>query len=479
MKITRSRFFASTALVLGGVTFGCGGNYGGTPDSVLKGTYPSTYSIPGSSEVGNFNYSVDQKGNLSGYLSDVSTSKTMAVNAVVNNKGTFSGQVVDGNNKYPISGTITDKGGNFSITQNGTEQRGSFTVGGTISTEGTSAYQGIYAGIYSIPGLNQGGLTSYTVDSKGNITGSIQKGSETGLFTGTVSSTGSFTATAKFSTVSQALQGTIVKTADGSSQGNFTVTQGGQTYPATFSKSETAQAGQSSIYNGSYRGTYGLPERNESGTVSFTIDPSGSIQGYFSQTANQPVATFTGTIQNDGGFTGALTYATNSPAPYNAARAIVGKIGDVQNPNTSGTKKAGDFTVTIGGVNVPGSMEITIDGSEPNSKFLGSYGESNIVSGITVDNGYALGSTGINFTTDVQGHFVGTLAGRSFTGVITNDGRFSGVWGGMQVNGIIAHQGIDVLVDGKTVSKPGIAGNFAFTQGGVTYTATIAGVGGN
>jgi hypothetical protein len=520
MKITRSYFLSGTTLVLTGVMLGCSGNYGGTPDSTFSGSYRSAYNIPGLSEVGNFSYSVNQKGALEGSLIDVSTNKVMSVTGTVKNNGTFSGEVKDGTSKYPISGTLDKNGGDFKIAKGGTDQRGNFTVGGSVTEQGNSEYQGIYAGVYSVPGLNQGGLTSYTVDSKGNITGSIQKGNETGLLVGTVSNTGAFKANARFSTGSQPLEGTIVKTGDGSSQGNFVLTQGTTSYPATFSKSETAQAGKSSIYNGSYRGTYGMPERGESGTVSFTIDPSGSILGFFSQSANQPVATFTGTIQNDGGFAGNLSYPNNSPA----TRPIVGKIA----ATTSGSgTQAGDFTLTIGSVNVPGNFQLTIGGSEVDSDFRGSYGNSNIVDGLGVSGSpsWAVGlDTDVNtyliqpaytptvpaavppatpipaptsvpavyktyevvtmsISVDKQGRVIGTLGGRAIAATITNDGRITGVWSGNVFRGIISHQAINILVekDGKFNVEPslGIAGDLVITVGGVDYAANVAGVGGN
>jgi hypothetical protein len=496
MKITRTSFLSGTALVLAGVTFGCSGNYGGTPDSTFSGSYRSVYNIPSLSEVGNFSYSVDQKGKIIGSLTDVSSNKTMPVSGTVKNNGAFTGTVTDGSNNYPMSGTLDAKGGDFSIVKSGSKQQGNFTVGGTISEQGNSAYQGIYAGIYSVPGINQGGLTSYTVDSKGNITGSIQKGNETGLFVGTVSNTGAFTANARFTTGSQALSGTIVKTTDGSSQGNFVVTQGtpAQSYPATFSKSETAQAGQSSIYNGAYRGTYGLPERGESGTVSFTIDPSGSILGFFSQSANQPVATFTGNIQNDGGFTGNLNYVAGSPAPYNAPRPIVGKIAKT----TAGSgDQAGDFTMTIAGANYAGNFQLTIGGSEVDSDFRGSYGNSNVVDGIAfpkgtggaIAPGTVTGFKGVpvvslSMSVDKQGRSIGTMGGFPLDATITNDGRIVGVWAGYTFRGIISHQLISfgkIDSTGKETFEAlsGMAGDLVVTINGRDYPANIAGIGGN
>jgi hypothetical protein len=481
MKITRSYFLSSTALVLAGATFGCSGNYGGTPNSNFTGSYRSVYNIPSLSESGYFVYGIDQKGGLKGSLTD-GTGKVMAVNATVKNNNTFNGEVVDGSSKYPVAGTLDAKGGNFRIVKNGSEQQADFTVGGTISTEGNSAYQGIYAGVYSIPGLTQSGLTSYTVDSKGNINGLIQRGSDAGSLIGTVSSSGAFKADARFKTGVQPLSGIIIKTGDGSSQGNFIATQDGVAYPATFSKSETAQAGQSSRYNGAYRGTYGFADNTESGTVSFTIDPSGVILGSFVQTNNKPAAEFKGNIQNDGGFAGNLSYSGN----ILPTRPILGKIASTLNPNSAGSKQSGDFTVTIDGNSKPGSLELTIDGPERNSKFSGSYGESNITPGLFIPRYAGSYTTGLDFTADVQGEFIGTLGGYLFKGTITNDGRIVGTWGGVKVNGNdvaitgkIAHQGIPVQVDGKVVDKPGIAGNFEFTQAGTVYIGTIAGVGGN
>jgi hypothetical protein len=491
MKINRSYFLGGTTLMLAGVMLGCSGNYGGTPDSTFSGSYRSAYNIPSLSEVGNFSYSVNQKGALEGSLIDVSTNKVMAVTGTVKNNGTFSGEVKDGSSKYPISGTLDKNGGDFRIAKGGSDQRGNFTVGGSIAEQGNSEYQGIYAGVYSVPGINQGGLTSYTIDSKGNITGSIQKGNETGLLVGTISNTGAFKANARFSTGSQPLEGTIVKTGDGSSQGNFVLTQGGTAYPATFSKSEAAQAGQSSRYNGSYRGTYGMPERGESGTVSFTIDPSGSMLGFFSQSANQPVGTLTGTIQNDGGFAGNLSYPNNVPA----TRPIVGKIA-ATTATGSGTQ-AGDFTLTIGGVNVPGNFQITIGGSEVDSEFRGSYGNSNVVDGIdfsqgtggAITPGTIAGFKGVpvvplSMSVDKQGRCIGTIGGFPLEATITNDGRLVGVWAGYTFRGIVSHQLISfgkIDSTGKEVfdSLAGVAGDLIVTINGRDYPANIAGIGGN
>jgi hypothetical protein len=104
--------------------------------------------------------------------------------------------------------------------------RGDFQVDGKLDTA-QSTYQGTYTGVYNVPGLNLTGTNNFTVDSKGNLVGAITRGEETGLMSGTVSNAGTIVLSAKFASETLPFTGTIVKTVDGTSQGNFTVTKSG------------------------------------------------------------------------------------------------------------------------------------------------------------------------------------------------------------------------------------------------------------
>ncbi len=516
-KHTRAGFLvAAAALVLSAL--GCSG--GAPPDSKYQNTYRSVYTIPDDGESGSFNFSVAKKGEMTGAF--VSGDKTLAFSGSVNNSGGFSGKITDykdpanpaDDQVFNVAGTLTATGGDFEQVRGTRKVRGSFTVGGTLTTS-TSDYRGIYSGVYNIPGL-QSGLNSFTVDGKGAITGSITRGTETGALVGSVANSGSFTATATFSNSALPLVGTLAKTADGSAQGNFFATSAGKSYPGTFSKSETVQAGGDSPYKGSYRGTYGVPEQGENGTISFTVDPSGTITGFFSQTNNKPVGTFTGAFNNDGTFNGSLTYNAGEvsalPAaqqPLYQSRAIIGKLANSTIGNSAGSGGSflsGDFIVTINGVNRAGNFEATVGGSEVNSEFRGTYVEPNIIDGIelpqstgsSLDNLQSRASayppvyapvTTLSLSIDKQGSILGTMGGLKFEGRITNDGRVVGTWNGFVVRGVISHQQLKVIdkvdVDnqGKVtitfVDKAGFAGNLYITVSGAEYAATIAGIGGS
>jgi hypothetical protein len=513
-KPTRARFLLSLGAFSLAALTGCAA--GAPPDSIFTGTYLSTYTLPAIGENGTFSFSVERKGKMIGSFTDANnTNLVYAFDGVVENTGKFTGTMRNGTTTSTISGLLvvggsggsgggtgnTGSGGDFNITRGVNQYRGYFTIGGSLASV-DSIYKGIYSAVYSVAGLQiEGkdftGLVSYSVDSKGNMIGSmtraIQDKTDTGLLTGTVGNSGAFLASVQFSTITLPLEGTLVNTTDGSAQGNYKVTQGGVTYSGKFSKSESVQAGGDSPYQGAYRGTYALSEANtsspsssagESGVISFTVDPSGTIQGFFSQSNNNPVATFLGSFQNDGTFSGSLTYPTGSPAPYDKPRPIVGKMGAAKGAN-SGTL-AGDFTLTVGTKNVPGNFQATIGGSEADSIYRGAYGRSDApeVSGFSVLNGSVPEATndGADLTTDKQGEFIGVLAGMTFMGRFTNDGRIVGTLGSYTISGKVARQSISALdpTDStKRVGKPGIAGTFQLTRGGTTALAAFAVIGGS
>lgn len=474
-KQTRAKFLMTMSALSLAALAGCAG--GAPPDSTFQGTYQSTYALPAIGENGLFSFTVEQKGRMVGSFTDANTNTVYAIDGVVENNGRFTGSVRNGATTSTISGLLvteagasTTPGGNFTLNRGGTALQGSFVIGGSLS-QTNSDYQGIYSGVYNIPGLTLSGLASYTVDSKGNITGSMTRGNETGLLSGVIGNTGAFTATIRFSNVVYPLAGSLVKTIDNSAQGNFTAN--GTQFPGSFSKSESVQAGGDSPFKGAYRGTYGVPERGESGNISFTVDPSGTIQGFFSQSNSSPVAAFTGSFQNDGTFSGTLSYPVGSPAPYNLPRPIIGKMGNAQAGNSGAW--AGDFTLTIGGVNIPGNFQASIGGSEIDSIYRGSYKRSNApeVSGFTILSGSVIGAIDDDgdLTVDKQGEFIGVLAGLHFTGRFTNDGRVVGTLGTYAITGKVARQNIVILDPAdptKRTTAGGIVGNLQLTLAGVT-----------
>ena len=510
-KQTRADFLVTMAALSLAALTGCAG--GAPPDSEFQGTYLSTYTLPGSGENGTFSFSVEQKGKMVGSFTDANTNAVYAFDGVVENTGKFTGALKNATTSSPISGLLvvkgsgstggggnTGSGGDFTLTRSGTDQRGYFTVGGSLSTV-NSEYQGIYSGVYGVDdrlkvdGKSFSGLASYSVDSKGNIIGSMTRSgsAETGLLTGTIGNTGAFAASVKFAVanVTLPLAGTLVKTGDGSAQGNFTVSSGGSLYPASFSKSASAVAGGDSPYKGAYRGTYGIPEKGENGTVSFTIDPSGSMIGFFNQALNKPVGTLVGGVENDGGFNGVITYNATEVAALPVAeqalyatRNIQGKLGT----RVGGSGASGDFTMTIAGTSFAGNFEATVGGSEVNSSYRAAYTDGNHFSGpplgwafdaTRVPGGKFTTSASVDISVDKQGSIIGSFGSHRFDGRATNDGRVVGQLLGTD-NAWYAIRGIISKVDWKsgTDKIPGLAGNLYVTIGNVEYPISIKMTGG-
>ena len=494
-KQTRRGFLAATGAATVVALTGCAA--GAPPDSTYQGTYRSVYAIPGVGETGTFNYSVEKKGKINGSFVDSSTGKVYAFAGTVGNDGKFAGQLADGASSSPVLGTLSPSGGNFSLTRSGKSLQGDFEVGGTI-TQGQSDYQGIYSGVYGVDtslkvdGVSLNGLASYSVDSKGNIIGSLTHGAETGLLTGTIGNTGAFQATVKFVSGALPLSGTLVKTADGSAQGNFTVSSGGQLYPASLSKSTSVVAGGDSPYKGSYRGTYGIPDQGENGNLSFTIDPSGSIVGFFNQALNKPVGTFVGSVENDGGFSGQITFNAKEVAalaaaeqPLYATRTIQGKIGT----RIGGSGASGDFTMVINGTVSAGNFEATVGGSEVDSNYRAAY-VSNAALAPCFDAG--LETTGtffsgarIDLAVDKQGSIIGSLGSYRFDARVTNDGRVVGLLYQTSstpyaIRGILSKVVWKIPnASGTSDDVPGIAGNLYVTINKVEYPLSIRGTGGD
>lgn len=432
-KQTRRGFLAITGAVSIAVLTGCAA--GAPPDSTYQGTYRSVYAIPGVGETGTFNYSVEKKGQITGSFVDANTSKVLGFTGTVANDGKFVGQLSDGATTSPVSGTLSGKGGNFAMKRSGQALQGDFQIDGTLS-ETQSAFQGTYTGVYNLPGLPLSGTNNYTVDSKGNLIGSITKGEEFGLLTGTVSNSGTVQMSAKFASETLPFVGTVVKTTDGSSQGNFTATKNGTVYPGTFTKAtvtvkdENGNATEVNPFQGAFRGTYGIPEQGENGSLSFTADKSGKITGFFSQTSSAPIGTFSGGIQSDGLFSGTLTYSDGT-----ASRPITGRMALTKIVNTSanpGTTNAisGDFLIQINGAYKAGNLEATIGASEVNSTFRASYtGEAFADTFTPSANAAALfpSSGASSFSVDLQGSLLGTFGGNVVSARLTNDGRIAGL----------------------------------------------------
>jgi hypothetical protein len=549
VKMTRARFIAASLAATAGygiLLTGCGS---GTPENtVYQGTYRSVYNIPQLSESGQFNFTVDIKGKMVGSLADANSSKVRAFTGELKNTGKFEGTATYNGVSSSLRGTLAtgggggaapgggSGGGDFTLSENNVTYQGSFSLGAVDQTPDqpeSSEYQGNYSGVYNIPGLSQGGSISYSVDKSGKIIGSVTQGTQTGLFTGTVANTGSFTGTFAIGATPQSISGTLVKSGDGSSVGNFIVAQGSQSFAGTFGKTQTPVSGDSP-YKGAYRGTYSMPEQNESGSVSFTVDPSGSITGFFSQTQNQRVGTFVASLSNDGTFSGVVKYEDvtdtqkqNDPNFFKYRdRPITGKLGT----SAVGGGLAGDFVMTVTGqnntaVNRPGNFEVGIGASEPDSIYRGSYGNSAIVPGIylsrgsggalpllssaaTAENPSAQAGTNLTVTFDKQGEFLGVIGSYDFRGRATNDGRIVGTLGGVAFEGKISRQLIpsertggspavparpgpdgvfgtddDIAavpeVPPTTQFKEGFAGDLIMSVNGVSYPASIAGIGGN
>ncbi|GAB4456268.1 MAG: hypothetical protein OHK0029_13860 [Armatimonadaceae bacterium] len=524
MQRLRFQHLFAMPLLLGlMVAAGCG--QGADPDSPFRGSYRSVYQIPALSEAGVFTFTVEQKGAMVGAFQDNNSGKVLNFNGSVSSNGQFSGVTIDGAQRFETRGTLSldsrsTQGGDFRQTRNSAEFNGNFTITDNIPEQPASSYQGAYSGGYSVPGLNQNGVASFSVNARGEINGQLRRGDDTGSLIGSVANSGSFTATARIGNDTATLSGTLNRTTDGSTSGNFTYVANGNSFPGQFIKQETSEAAESP-YQGAYRGTYALPEGptfdTETGNISFTVDPRGAITGFFSQSANQPVGTLTGIIRNDGTFVGTVEY----PATSNrTTRPITGKLGT----SSLNGNLAGDFVMTIDGANRPGNFEL-VGGPEADSIYRGSYGHPNISNGVSIfgrtgsvtldnlitapdadslitdnaGNPQAVGRINIlSMTIDKQGNMVGNLGGVRIDARVTNDGRFFGTWGGFPIQGNMSRQEIRVLESFDVVEirdgagditgyrirytygeEAGIAGDFYVTVNGQQYTGSIAGIGGN
>ena len=483
-KQTRRGFLAATGAVTIAVLTGCAA--GAPPDSTYQGTYRSVYAIPGVGETGTLNFSVEKKGQITGSFVDASTSKVYAFNGTVVNNGKFTGTLSDGATTSPISGTLSAKGGNFAVTRSGQALQGDFQVDGTLS-ETQSDFQGSYTGVYNIPGLPLSGTNSYTVDSKGNLIGSITKGEEFGLLTGSVSNSGTIQMSAKFGSETLPFVGTVIKTTDGSSQGNFTATKNGGVYPGTFSKAtitvtdENGNATEVNPFQGAFRGTYGIPEQGENGSLSFTADKSGKITGFFSQTSNAPIATFSGGVQADGLFSGTLTYIDGTPSrPITGRMALTKIVNTSANPATTNAI-SGDFLVQINGIYKPGNFEATIGASEVNSTFRGSYTAGGLPVSLSPNATAAAlfpSSSATSFSIDLQGSVLGSFGGNVITARLTNDGRIAGVITGTDAKdyafrGIVNTSTFTIVSGTDTTTVPGLYGTILVTIAGKEEQLTL------
>lgn len=449
-KQTRRSFLAVSGAVTAAVLVGCAA--GAPPNSTYQGTYRSVYAIPGAGETGTFNYSIEQKGKITGSFVDSSTSKVWSFNGTVTNNGKFDGNLSDGSQTSPVSGTLSLSGGNFELSRSGQALRGDFQVDGTLN-ETQSTYQGTYTGVYNIPGLNLSGTNNFTVDSKGNLVGAITRGEETGLMTGSVSNAGTILISAQFAGETLPFAGTIIKTTDGTSQGNFTVTKNGTIHAGTFKKAtetiKDANGNETEVnpFQGAFRGTYGIPEVAEDGSISFTVDKTGKFTGLL-EARGSTVGTISGSVNVEGLFSGTVAYNNGTAERPIAGRMALTRIANTNSEAGPTDGRSGNFTIVIGGVQRAASFEATIGASEVNSLFIGIY--RNTTSGLvplrTIPGSVFTFPGDFVLAIDKQGIVIGSAGAHDFTGRITNDGRLTGTMKGSDgaiyaVRGIVSRNG--------------------------------------
>ena len=478
---------------------GCGG---GTPDnSPYQGTYRSQYTIPSLNESGFFSFTVDIKGKLNGSFTNSVNNTVRSVSGTLKSTGKFDGSTNINGLSGSVNGTLSTgtatgstPGGDFTLKESGVSSAGSFVLSssGDQYNPQTSQFRGAYSGSFNGAGADGvGGQVSYSIDSTGHITGSFTNTKETGLFTGQVQNSGAFTGTVAYPSGTVPITGTLQASTSGVAIGNYVQTVSGQQVAGSFGPS-TVVSGDSP-YKGAYRGTYGIPEQSENGNVSFTIDPSGDITGFFSQANNSPVATFSGKFTNNGLFSGLLTYDSSTGIPQ---RPITGKLGTTTVAGATGL--SGDFVLTVGktntsqGKNYPGNMEVSVGGSEPDSNYRAAYTGSNKFN-VSFDASSVPGSAIISaseatsppqpvtFNIDKEGSLIGSFGSQLLDGRITNDGRVVGFIKGLDGNKY-AFRGVYnkvIWTFAPDDKEPGIAGNMLVTVNGKEYPAVLKVIGGD
>lgn len=516
--------FGAAAACIAPVLTGCsGGTKHGEPDSTYIGSYRAAYTIPSANENGTFAYSVARSGDIIGSFVDSSTNVTRPFSGHLKNDGLFSGTTMDGNNSYPTSGTVSpvvssSTGGNFNQMRNGTLFAGSFsfvTSGVTPPTDST--YAGAYSGSFNVSGQTAG-PASYSIDKQGGVTGFVTSNGETGTLRGQVSNTGAFSGVVTYPSGQGTLTGALAASGTpGLPAGNIVQTKGGVSAPGSFGAPIPLPA--NSPFLGAYRGTYGVPDSNEAGDLSFTVDPSGAIGGSFNQNNNAPAGVFAGSIAGDGNFVGTVTYptlpASTSGDPTTAVRTIAGKVA--AGTGSAVGKLQGDFRVqyvSAGqsvGPNRPGSLDVTLGAaSNVDSIFRGSYAnafhlpispiaanpnatppqaavdgyEGLIPFGVSAAPfGTVPQAAGFSFSVDKQGKLVGSVSDQSsgvvstLTGSVTNDGRFTAVLatptGSYPLVGKLSKQGVltkdATAATPKNGFSPGVSANFQVKVNGTDY----------
>jgi hypothetical protein len=486
--------------------------------SAYQGAYNGAFRL-GNGNTGVASFSVDARGGIVGSLAR--PDETGVFSGSVRNDGRFDGVVNFPSGAVSLSGTLIKgangaPGGNFTQTGGGQTVSGSFEAPAPLPAG--NSFVGSYRGSFTVPSLGQSGPVSYTVNPTGNIVGSFTRtagstqSGEVGIFTGVVSADGTLTGTVAYPSGTVAINGTLIANTNGEPRGDFTQTTNGVISPGSFSGA--VETPGENGFQGAYRGTYAVPERGESGNVSFTINPTGDLIGFISQSNNTPVGTIRGRVENNGAFDCTISYLTELPDPYATARPFKGRIARTTVGGTGGL--AGDFVMTITTntaqgtkVEAAGNFELSIGGSEPNSDFRGSYGggiaeirqETTVpgengapptttvnilpaIPGISFERvnppGIVLSSIFTNFTVDQQGDFIGTWGGVNIRGRISNDGRLTGTYGPHQIVGKVAKQEVPQKYDqsGEVVYSGGMAGNFVITVNGQEYIGSFFGTGG-
>ena len=344
-------------------------------------------------------------------------------------------------------------------------------------TEKNSNYTGSYRSAYSIPTLGETGVFSFTVDTKGKLSGTLDnQNGQVREVSGSVKGDGSFeggtlvrtaSGTGRTGVVSGTVSAAIANNLPGNfnlatpvTGGSFALVEGGSASPGSFQVQEIPITLPSptpppttsiSAYQGYYSGIYNVPELNQNGNTSFSVDAAGAMTGLL--TRNEETGTLTGTLTNGGNFTGSVAFR-QEPTTVALNGTLV---------QTADRSTLGNFTLTQRSVAYAGTFGATtvVSGTSP---YIGSYrGTYSIPEG---------GEDGaISFTVDPAGSISGFLARNNnspvgtFSGAFNNNGSFAGAVTYDASTGL-APRPITGRVGTSTISNER-AGDFVMTINGV------------
>ncbi|MBF0547693.1 MAG: hypothetical protein HQM08_24855 [Candidatus Riflebacteria bacterium] len=211
-----------------------------------------------------------------------------------------------------------------------------------------NSFVGTWQGVWKFSSLTSSGLITFSVNSDGTTTGTVENfsGNTTSTISGNLSSSGAFTGTMLSGQTTTSLSMTLLYGTNGLINGNISQIISNQTYSGTFVAHATVSS--SNKYAGSWTGTWNNITESTSGNAAISITSSGLLIGTLLTASSLPFGILSeATVDSFGNFSGKLQLTAGNYI------AISGNLGTI-----SGNQTISSVAFTNNSVDEPGTFNL-------------------------------------------------------------------------------------------------------------------------